>query len=90
MHITESEQEVLIEISESNMRSSDDLTEPVWAFSGKPSKMSEQAFGGVLSSLVKKGLIKHWDDEPEATRRGQDSRCVQLTPKAIKLMNLPD
>ena len=89
MHITELEQEVLIEIAESNYRSSDP-SEAVWAFGGKPPKMSEQAYGGVLSSLVKKGLIEHWDDDPEATRSGQDSRYVQLTPKAIKLMNLPD
>jgi hypothetical protein len=69
----------------SEYRSCPDLDEPVWTFSvvdalGRENGMSEQAAGGVISSLVKKGLAKVQDPDPRD--RDGDS-IIWLTDEGI-------
>ena len=69
----------------SEYRSSPDLDEPVWTFSvvdalGRESGLGQQAAGGVISSLVKKGLAKVQDPDP---RERDGESIVWLTDAGI-------
>jgi hypothetical protein len=56
--VTPNERDVLRQIAESEYRDWD-LKDPVWSYASPPRGCTKASLGGIFSSLVKKGLLRH-------------------------------